>query len=274
MTPGQKIFQGLLKPIILGGFVTGIIFAIIGIKLLSLNSNGTTTFSFFGQTFSSGNVGIAALFISATMIIIVIRRSLNSIDRFVSAIDSKTVNALKWPDDKSIDTFLTKLESMSHIQRSIFREIFLGDPRVNGKIFSDFFKVRNKINGIGRNYPHKLQAILKLERDQIVYRCKDLQNEKIIDIQQLTDYHYQLTKEVVDLGNKYGLKILEELYSNEERENYIPEVSYGANYKDNKPYFYFDADNKPLDGKYKFSSDGDVHNFRNGEIVQEGNSPN
>jgi hypothetical protein len=100
-----------------------------------------------------------------------------------------------------------------------------------------------------------------------------LEKEEMIVIQNLTDYHYQLLKEITDIANKFGFKILEELYTKEERENYVPEISFGAKIKDEKPYFFYDSENKPLNGKYKFRNelfmkDG-IYQFSNGEMLSK-----
>ena len=71
----------VLTLVILGGFVSGIIMAGLGIWLVYLGATGVTEFSFFGQTFKSANVGIAAIFLGAAVIVLLVRRALSSLDQ-------------------------------------------------------------------------------------------------------------------------------------------------------------------------------------------------
>jgi len=84
----------LLRLITLGGYVSGIIFAVAGVIFVYLGATGQTEFSFFGQQFKSTNAGIAALFLAASLIILLIRRTLGSFDNLVK-IESSTTTATK-----------------------------------------------------------------------------------------------------------------------------------------------------------------------------------
>ena len=46
----------------------------MGIILIYLGSTGATKFHFFGQSFDSTNVGIAAIFLGATTVVVVLTR--------------------------------------------------------------------------------------------------------------------------------------------------------------------------------------------------------
>lgn len=63
----------LIKFFTIIGIIAGIILALLGIWLVYLGSTGDTEFNLFGQTFKSSNVGIAAIFIGAVVIITSIR---------------------------------------------------------------------------------------------------------------------------------------------------------------------------------------------------------
>jgi len=75
--------SGTLRITILGAFVTSIAFVGAGVWLVYLGASGTTNFSFFGQTFASTNVGIAALFLGAVSVVLLLRRSLGSFDKVI-----------------------------------------------------------------------------------------------------------------------------------------------------------------------------------------------
>jgi hypothetical protein len=75
--------HALLRIIVVGGFVTGILFGLAGVVLVYLGATGETEFALFGQTFESTNAGVGALFISAVLVILLIRRTLGSMDKMV-----------------------------------------------------------------------------------------------------------------------------------------------------------------------------------------------
>jgi heme/copper-type cytochrome/quinol oxidase subunit 2 len=63
----------ILKVMIWCGFIVGVVFGLLGIWLIYLGASGETAFSFFGQTFKSANVGIAAIFLGAAVIVLIMR---------------------------------------------------------------------------------------------------------------------------------------------------------------------------------------------------------
>lgn len=62
-------------------FVSGILVSLVGVVVLILGGTGVTTFSLFGQSFESTNVGIAAIFIGVVMVILNVRKILSIADR-------------------------------------------------------------------------------------------------------------------------------------------------------------------------------------------------
>jgi hypothetical protein len=80
----------LLLLIARGTFVIGALLAIMGVAFVALGATGETEFSFFGQTFRSESVGIAALFLGAALIVLNIRRVLKSSDSIRSHDSSPT----------------------------------------------------------------------------------------------------------------------------------------------------------------------------------------
>jgi amino acid permease len=67
--------------VIVGAFLSGLGFAGYGAYLVYLGSNGETELSLFGQTFTSTNAGGAVIFIAVVMIVLLVRRTLATIDR-------------------------------------------------------------------------------------------------------------------------------------------------------------------------------------------------
>jgi hypothetical protein len=72
----------LLRLMVILGFIAGLTFAGLGIWLVALNASGDTEFSFFGQTFKSANVGIAAIFLGAATIVLLARSVLKTIRHY------------------------------------------------------------------------------------------------------------------------------------------------------------------------------------------------
>ena len=66
----------LFLVIAIGILIVGTVLAGMGVFLVYIGSRGDTSISFFGQSFSSSNVGIGAIFIGATTIVVVLTRLL------------------------------------------------------------------------------------------------------------------------------------------------------------------------------------------------------
>ena len=62
-------------------FIVGLLIAVIGLILTLVGSSGNTNFTLFGQSFTSTNIGIAAIFVGVVMIIINIGRVLRVASR-------------------------------------------------------------------------------------------------------------------------------------------------------------------------------------------------
>ncbi|UCE58911.1 MAG: hypothetical protein JSU63_15895 [Phycisphaerales bacterium] len=85
MTDLIKSSTPILRIVVLGGFLAGVVIGALGILLVFQGDNAETEFSFFGQTFKSQSVGIAAIFMGACIIVLVIRRALKSVDKAITA---------------------------------------------------------------------------------------------------------------------------------------------------------------------------------------------
>lgn len=71
----------LLEKIVKYTFITGIIFACIGLLLLALEGTVETNFNIFGQDISTRNSGLVAMFLAVIMITSTIKRVINSIKK-------------------------------------------------------------------------------------------------------------------------------------------------------------------------------------------------
>jgi hypothetical protein len=86
---GVNIVAGIIKAktpviitVVIGGYVSGLALAALGVYLVVTGDKGATEFSFFGQTFKSTSIGIAAIFLGAVCLVLLIRRALKSLDTF------------------------------------------------------------------------------------------------------------------------------------------------------------------------------------------------
>jgi hypothetical protein len=70
----------LLKIIVFGAYLVGVLLSATGILLIYFGATGNTEFTFFGQSFKSTNIGISALFIGAATIVLLVRRAMKSLD--------------------------------------------------------------------------------------------------------------------------------------------------------------------------------------------------
>ena len=68
----------LLKLMIILGFISGVIFGLLGIWLVYLGATGTTEVSFFYQTAKSTNVGIVSIFLGAAIIVLLMKSILKT----------------------------------------------------------------------------------------------------------------------------------------------------------------------------------------------------
>jgi hypothetical protein len=84
----------ILRIVVIGSLCAGLLISALGLWLVYLGATGATEFSFFGQTLKSLNVGVPALFIGAVTIVLLLRRSLKSLDQAV-ALDARDGSAGK-----------------------------------------------------------------------------------------------------------------------------------------------------------------------------------
>jgi hypothetical protein len=82
--------------------VFALIIAGLGIWLVYLKSVGQTHFQLFGQEFQSDNVGIAAIFIGAVVLIIGLRRTFKSLDSLTDSYKKTTSDILSSKRDDII----------------------------------------------------------------------------------------------------------------------------------------------------------------------------
>ncbi len=120
-----------LRMVIVGVVVIAIVFVGAGIWLVYLGATGDTQFTFFGQTFGSTNVGIAALFLGAATTVLLLRRSLSSLDNVVR---SESVSGGKprervtaWPAVKTQASLRQAIRALSDTQWAILEAVGAAD---------------------------------------------------------------------------------------------------------------------------------------------------
>ncbi len=80
-----KAASPIWKLIIISSSVLGGILLLGGIGLAILGGSAQTTFTLFGNQFSSTSVGVSLAFIGAVIVIITLRRVLSSVDKITSS---------------------------------------------------------------------------------------------------------------------------------------------------------------------------------------------
>jgi hypothetical protein len=70
------VARPVLKLVAVGVLIFGSMISGMGVVLVYLGATGVTKIHFFGQSFDSANVGIAAIFLGATTVVVVLTRLL------------------------------------------------------------------------------------------------------------------------------------------------------------------------------------------------------
>jgi DNA-binding MarR family transcriptional regulator len=155
----------LIKIIIYGVFITGLGFGLIGVWLVYLGATGETEFYILGQNFKSVNVGIGAVFVGGVIVAITIRRAIKTIEL-------------------GMTHALTEMKAQNKNNREV----------LSGKQF-ELLKLIAREGEHGIYVCHlEHETDIGLDRQNIVYRCRDLERDGYITIAQLTDYLYTATE--------------------------------------------------------------------------------
>lgn len=115
----------LLKITIVGAFLVGLLLSVFGVLLVYLGATGDTKLDFFGQKIESTNIGIAAIFIGAALIILLVRRSLKSLDTIAdrsSAKNQKVISkAVKNSNQENISIDTTLLITRNEVYKKLWK---------------------------------------------------------------------------------------------------------------------------------------------------------
>ena len=129
----------ILRMVIIGAFMLATVFVGAGIWLVYLGATGDTKFTFFGQTFSSTNVGIAALFLGAVTVVLLLWRSLSTLDNVVrteSMSDTKPRQRVKaWPTVKNETSMRRAVKALSDTQWAILEAVGTSDGILSHSLF-------------------------------------------------------------------------------------------------------------------------------------------
>jgi hypothetical protein len=183
----------LLTIIIIGAFSVGLVFAGMGIWLVILGSTGNTDFTFFGQTMKTTNVGIAAIMIGATTIVLLLRRIIKTIELIIGSQTSdrgeNDEEKLKsvWPYTKTAETLSKKLLELSETQRRI---ITLLSPTFGGVV--------------GGWPQEEIASAVQIDEGEVHYRLRDLEHHHLIEKSSRTRaVVYKLPSDVESLVDQY-----------------------------------------------------------------------
>jgi len=79
MVTNPRSANDVYHTIAVAGMVLGIFFIIGGVALVALGGTGDTTFTLFGNKFTSKNVGVACVFCGAIFLVLTIRRLIKGV---------------------------------------------------------------------------------------------------------------------------------------------------------------------------------------------------
>ena len=117
-----KETSSALRIVIIGAFFLTFLFCVAGIWLVYLGASGSTEFTFFGQAFKSTNVGVAALFLGAASVVLLLRRTLKTLDIAVNAespAQSSRVPSGYWPRSQTRKSLEARINALSDNQWSV-----------------------------------------------------------------------------------------------------------------------------------------------------------
>jgi predicted transcriptional regulator len=180
--------NSLLRIVIIGTFVLGVVFIAAGVAYVYMGGVGDTEFSFFGQTFKSTSVGIAAFFLGAAIIVLVVRRSLSTLDRTVTletprSGEDSNAGPDAWPNELSVASLSKTLRAMSEQQWQLLEII-------------------EEYEGLGFGELADRSAI---PPSLLCHRLNTLEDSKLIKSVRHQTYLAKEVKEV--LGHKEGLTL-------------------------------------------------------------------
>jgi hypothetical protein len=98
---------------VIGAYLTCAAFIAAGIWLVWFGATGNTSFTIFGQQFASTNVGIAALFLGAVTVVLLLRRFLKSFDDSLKSDHTSQLNDDVWPKTQNLQTLREAVRSLS-----------------------------------------------------------------------------------------------------------------------------------------------------------------
>lgn len=116
-----------LRVVILGAYVIAVVFCGAGIWLVYLGASGASEMSVFGAQLKSTSVGVASLFLGAIIVVLLIRRSLQTMETAIqretpSETDRDTMPDV-WPSTKTRKALGQKLATLSIIQWTIIQTV-------------------------------------------------------------------------------------------------------------------------------------------------------
>lgn len=174
----MRPIDGTLRMALVLGFVAGVTICGLGVWLVYLGSTGPSRIQFFGQSIDSTSVGVSALFIGATTLVLLFRRVLTSVDRTFHLPqphngESNVSSRLVTPP-RAAGLSIESLDALGEI--------------VSGLSTTQLAMLRH----VASSYEHgvhipDLQDTLGLSRQEVVYRARDLQSAGLVKIEILTD---------------------------------------------------------------------------------------
>ncbi|MCH8823860.1 MAG: hypothetical protein IH984_10170 [Planctomycetes bacterium] len=119
--------KSTLRAVVFGAYIVGLVFCGAGIWLVYLGAAGSTEVDFFGLSIASTNVGIVAIFLGAAIVVLLVIRSLRTLEKAIGADSSEETRdsapSIHWPKRKTRKTLEQKVKALSDTQWMILMAI-------------------------------------------------------------------------------------------------------------------------------------------------------
>lgn len=157
-------------------------------------------------------------------------------------------------------------------EKLVFRAVLKFSSAIHKNVYREFFRAANRVGGVTRDgYRFRVIETTGLDRPTVERIVQRLLDDALIQQEALSDILYSPAPSVVTIVNRSPNAILSLLYTQDEIDSPRVEVFHGStHYKDGKPDYYTDMDDKPLEGAHRLNEYSDVITFfKNGRAVRE-----
>ena len=252
----EQQHAALLRTIIIGTFVIGALFAVVGVWLVYLSASGTNDIRILGQTINTDNTGVAALFLGTVTVILLIRQTLKTISAPQSAASpvlggapsdgdvSKSARpgphalANEFGNDEETwikvrsplapEVVINRISRISPNQRRVLRTMLLANGAfdrlsVAKKLALEYVPTEDTIHEITMPV-HCVR--LNMDRNELSDRLRKLEDLSLVTTELWSVLTYSVPQDVVYACNDHIGRIVSLLFP--KGENFVPVLGYSS----------------------------------------------